>query len=365
MGILSRISAFFSRGNADALSVPPMDGVFKPNNRIEAAERILEAPAIGNLVIVAGQLQFSGGRNIFRPDRVAGTAVSVAALDGDVTMLAAAPNGGLVAATESAGLWSLDGCGKGRQLAVSAEGLSCVTAGLFEDDDTLLLAIGSRRHAMSEWKRDLMSHGATGHVLRHKISTGATEIIADGLAFPYGLARLADGGIAISESWRHRVLSLPTAGRAEPRTLLDELPAYPARLSPSSDGGFWLALFAPRRQLTELVLSDDDYRLEMMATIPPDAWIGPDFADTGDGEQPLQAGSVRQMGIMKPWAPSRAYGLVLRLDRDMKPIASYHSRANGKMHGIASVVEFDGQLYAASRGAGALLRLDLAAGASA
>ena len=103
--------------------------------------------------------------------------------------------------------------------------------------------------------------------------------------------------------------------------------------------------------------------MEMMATIPPEAWIGPDFADSGNEEQPLQAGSVRQMGIMKPWAPSRSYGLVVRLDANMVPAASYHSRADGKVHGIASVVEFEGSLYAASRGAGALVRVDLSSGA--
>src|SRR6185437_8238384 len=127
---------------------------------------------------------------------------------------------------------------------------------------------------------------------------------------------------------------------------------------------YWLAFFAPRRQLTEFVLQEDDYRREMMETIPPESWIGPDFADGSSEEQPLQAGSVRQMGIMKPWAPSRSYGLVVHLDRSMAPTASYHSRADGSTHGVASIVEWGGQLYAASRGAGALIRLGLSASAS-
>lgn len=146
---------------------------------------------------------------------------------------------------------------------------------------------------------------------------------------------------------------------------MPDLPAYPARLTRAGDGGFWLALFAPRRQLTEFVLGEDDYRRDMMATIAPEAWIGPDFAATRDDRQPLQAGSVRQMGIMKPWAPSRSYGLVAKLDRTMTLVASLHSRADGRRHGITAVAEHGGFLYAASRGSGALLRLEPEAEASA
>lgn len=359
MGILSRISALFGRGDEDELSVPAMDGLFKPNTRLDTAERLFAMSGIDNLAVAAGRLHFSSGRCVYRFDFDQLHASPLVELDGVVTMLTAAPDGSVVAAAEGAGLRRIDPGGEVQSLAISGDGSSCVTAGLFENEDTLLLAIGSQRHPMPDWKRDLMSHGTSGNVLRYRLSTGRAERVVDGLAFPYGLARLADGGIAVAESWRHRILSVPPAGRTAATTLLGELPAYPARLSPASDGGFWLALFAPRRQLTELVLNDDDYRLDMMATIPPEAWIGPDLGDGSDEEQPLQAGSVRQMGIMKPWAPSRSYGLVVRLDRDMQPVASYHSRADGRMHGITSVVEMDGHLYAASRGAGMLIRLDL------
>jgi hypothetical protein len=363
MGIFSRISGLFRRGDEDVLSIPPMDGVFKPNSLLDTAGRVLAAPAIDNLVLVAGRLHFSSGKQLCRLDAAHAASEIVADFGADITMLAAAPNGGLAVATEGAGLWLLDTLGGRRKLAFAAEGASCITAGHFEDENTVLLAVGSRRYTMSEWKRDLMSRGATGYVVRYRLSSGKADVMRDGLAFPYGLARLGNGEIVVAESWRHRLI--PMQGARSP--LLAELPAYPARLSPAADGGFWMALFAPRRQLTELVLNDDDYRLEMMATIPPADWIGPDFADSGDGSQPLQAGSVRQMGLMKPWAPSRSYGLVLRLDDALRPVASFHSRADGRIHGIASVMEFEGHLHVASRGAGTLVRLipsvDLSSGA--
>ncbi len=361
MGIFSRIYALFGRGDEDALSVPPMDGVYKPNNRLDTTERVLDLPSIDNLVASPAGLHCSGGNSLFRIDVGNRSTSLVRQFDGPITMLAADPNGDIAVAIEGTGVRIVTPSGDRRQLDLPLEYTSCITASLFDGADNLLLTVGSRQHPMSDWKRDLMSHGATGQLIRHVLSTGKTEVLQSGMAFPYGIARLADGAVAATESWRHRIVALASAGA--PRTLLGELPAYPARLAPASDGGYWLALFAPRRQLTELVLNEDDYRMEMMATILPEAWIGPDFADNGDEEQPLQSGSVRQMGVMKPWAPSRSYGLVVRLDAGMQPVASYHSRADGRTHGIASMVEFEGSLFVASRGAGTLVRLDLTAGA--
>jgi hypothetical protein len=353
MGIFSRIAAFVGRGEEDALSIPPMDGVFKPNTHLDTAERVLDLPEIDNLATSAdGALLCSSGNRLLRIDIKTATTSLVHAFDGAISMIAARPSGGFAVGVEGTGLRILDQAGNARATGLAPEFAACLTAGLFEDDDTLLLAIGSRRNAISDWKRDLMSHGTSGLIVRHSITRGESIVLAEGLAFPYGLAKLPDGTIVATESWRHRVF--PVASHSTP--ILRDLPAYPARLSPASGGGYWLALFAPRRQLTELVLREDDYRLEMMETIPPEAWIGPDFADLGDVDQPLQSGSVRQMGIMKPWAPSRAYGLVVRLDAALQPVASYHSRADGKIHGIASVAELGGSLYAASRGAGALVR---------
>jgi hypothetical protein len=355
MGIFSNLAAMFGRGNEDALSVPAMDGVFKPNTLLDSAEGVLQLPQIDNLAATTETLYCSSGNTLFAIDGTAKHAEPVRQFDGAVTMVAASLSGNRAVGVEGAGVeLFIDDVWRSIELPADCKG--CVIAGLFADGDTLYLAVGSRPHAASDWKRDLMSHGTSGVVLRCQLSTGKVDIVAENLAFPYGLAIMADGQLAVSESWRHRIV---ISGRhvAQEDILIGDLPAYPARLSPAAHGGFWLALFAPRRQLTEFVLREDDYRAEMMATIAPEAWIGPDFADNGGDEQPLQAGSVRQMGIMKPWAPSRSYGMVVRLDNNMKPLGSLHSRADGKMHGIASVVEFGGRLYAASRGSGTLLAI--------
>ncbi len=74
--------------------------------------------------------------------------------------------------------------------------------------------------------------------------------------------------------------------------------------------------------------------------------------------EPVQSGGVRQLGQVTPWAPTRSYGLLVQLDPDFNPTASFHSRADGVRHGVTSAVELGGRVFAASSGAGLLLAID-------
>ena len=79
-----------------------------------------------------------------------------------------------------------------------------------------------------------------------------------------------------------------------------------------------------------MILIEDDYRREMMATIDPSEWVAPDLRQTDDPEQPLLQGTVRQMGILKPWAPSpvlRARGSVRSGDGAGRELAQPGRRA--------------------------------------
>jgi len=67
------------------------------------------------------------------------------------------------------------------------------------------------------------------------------------------------------------------------------------------------------------------------------------------------------MGVVKPWAPPRSYGLVIRLDERGLIRYSLHSRFDGKNHGIVAAVERDGWLYLLSKGRRRLLRVSIAA----
>lgn len=361
MGLGAFVRGLFPAGDA-GISVPAMDGIFKPNNRLEEAERLLSLPAIDNLASTPGGLLCSAGSRLSRIDMNGGspTPVEIAGFSAPVTFVASAPDGRLAVGVEGDGI-HIGQPGAWQRIDPQGVNGSCLTAGAFAPDDTLFVCVGSRKHPARDWKRDLMECGASGEVLAVDAADGSSRVVAGGLAFPNGVALLGDGRLAISESWRHRIVTIDPKSAARPVAILEDLPAYPSRLSSASGGGLWMALFAPRRQLFELVLREDDYRREMMATIDPDEWIGPELAGSARPDQPLSQGSVRQMGVLKPWAPSRSYGLVARCDRNGVPQESWHSRADGSMHGITSVCEQGGDVYATSRGSGTLLRLAAAA----
>jgi len=356
-GFGSALRRLFARDDP-GVSVPAMDGVLKPNNRLEEATRLLALEDIDGLAADGAGLLAACGGDLLRivPEGNAATATTISRFDAPVTFVAAS-DARIAVGLRGAGIALSEG-GDWDIHALPSDLSACMTDADFLPDGRLAVTIGSRRHSDAEWKRDLMEKGRSGCVIAYDTDTRTSRVLAEGLAYPNGIAGVGDGRLAVSESWRHRTLAIAGEGGGGHQVLLDDLPAYPARLSAAAGGGLWMALFAPRRQLFEMVLREDDYRNEMIATIDPDAWIGPALGVSNAPDQPLQQGAVRQMGILKPWAPSSTYGLVVRCDAAGRPVASYHSRADGTMHGVTAVCETEDGVFAASRGAGMLLRLD-------
>jgi hypothetical protein len=343
------------------VAVPAMDGPYKPNNHLEQAERLFALPEVDNLALAAGAAYCTSGPALYRVDLESGLTKpsEIKRFDAPILFVVAGADDRLIVGVDSDGIHLDAGSGQWRRLGIPPALAGCMTAATLLPDGGLVLCVGSTRNRAADWKRDLMELGASGVAVVVDLANGAVRDIASGLAFPYGAMPMDDGSVAISETWRHRVIRLSTMGRAKPQTLLDDLPGYPARMAKAADGGFWLTLFAPRRQLFELLLIEDDYRREMIGSIDADEWIGPDLRHSEAPEQPLQQGSVRQMGQIKPWAPSRSYGLVVRCDKTGSPIKSWHSRADGSLHGVTSVAEWRDSLLVASRGAGVVSRFSV------
>jgi len=142
--------------------------------------------------------------------------------------------------------------------------------------------------------------------------------------------------------------------------VFDRLPGYPSRITPATAGGFWLSVFAARTQLVEFVLRETAFRKRMMAEIDPEYWIAPALSSGRTFLEPMQGAHIKTMGILKPWAPPRSYGLVIRLSPEGLPRYSLHSRVDGKNHGVVTAVECAGTLYALAKGSRRLLRLTIA-----
>ena len=343
---------FFGRGS-HAVTVPSMDGALRPNSGLDQAVEAFGTPEADNLVRLGFDLLLSSGAALlrWRPDTAA---IEVDRFEADITALCPLSDGQLAVALDGGEILLWQGQTTRRLLSARKAGLQAITALVEMAPGQVALANGSSKCHASEWTADLMQRNAAGSVHRLEIGSDQVKELASGLAWPAGLAVTAEG-LAVSEAWTHRVVLVPKAGGA-PKTVLAHLPGYPGRLQTDGQGGYWLCVFAPRSQLIEMVLRERAYRVRMMAEVPRDLWMAPAYRSGVSFKEPLQGGALKQLGILKPWAPTRSYGLLVRLDAKFSPTASLHSRADGKRHGVTSAaVDGEGRLYACSRGAGLIL----------
>ncbi len=346
---------FLGRGAA-AVTVPPLDGALKPNTRLDEAPEGIEAHEPDDIVVANGVTHFSAGKQLFRVDEH-GAGIAAFEASGVITALAASPKGNIAVASESGGIKLLDASG-GAVAVAGGHDWTCITAIAFVDEGTLLVCVGSTRNPIADWQRDLLSAGKSGEIWTLDITSGAATRIARDLAYPNGIVVDTDGTIVISESWNKHLVRLTLAGKLIGQ-VMEDLPGYPARISRNSRGGYWLSLFAPRSQLIEFVLREPAYRKAMMAEVAPEFWIAPALRSGTSFHEPMQGGALKQMGILKPWAPTRSYGLAVELTPDFEPVRSLHSRAGGKRHGITATVENGNRLWLASKGGNEVVAIEL------
>lgn len=129
-------------------------------------------------------------------------------------------------------------------------------------DGTIYFTDASARFAPAQWGGtyeasvlDIMEQSATGRVLAHDPTTGATRIVAQGLSFANGIALSSDGqSLFVTETGRYRVWKIDAhardldvqSGSPQAKVLLDNLPGYPDNLMRGRDGRIWVGLFKPR-----------------------------------------------------------------------------------------------------------------------
>lgn len=341
--VMRLIDGFFGRGEA-AVTVPPLDGAMLPNRALDDAALRVPVADADCLAAADGRLYLSAGCDVLAERD--GLFVTHRRFDTAVAALAPFA-GGLAVALEDGALHVEGGRFGGARIDT---GLRCITA-IAAEGEAILVANGSDHHGPVAWQRDLLERGVSGSLWRIAVGTGTSERIAAGLAWPAGVT-VDDLGVVVSEAWRHRIV------RPGGAVLHGDLPGYPGRLAAGS-GGYWMAMFAPRSQLVEFVLREPAFRRRMMAEVPEPYWIAPKLRAGRSFYESLQGGGVKQLGILKPWAPTMSAGFCVRLDKGFQPRASLQSRADGTTHGVTSAIEHAGALWAAARGDGVVVRIPL------
>ncbi len=347
-------------GGQDA--IPPLDGALSPNDRLDATTPIGEPlPGVDDVIAdAAGAVYASAGRQVLKltgPDFTQRTLI--AEFEGDAGGLALHPDGRLLVCVAGRGLAAIDPGKPAPRFVEGAGGKSF--AGLLSaavaPDGRIFAVEGSTGRAPDQWRRDLMEKRSNGRLVAISGALDKAEVVRDGLGYPYGVAVSADGtSLWFTESWAHRICRLPLDRLGEtPEAVVGNLPGYPARLHRDGDGGFLLALFARRTHLIEFVLKEDDFREEMIANMKPDYWIAPALAGGADCLEPMQIGQVKALGIQKPWAPPRSYGLLVHLDGEGEATDSLHSRTGGRFHGVTGACATPQGVVIAAKGTGRLL----------
>jgi strictosidine synthase-like protein len=348
--------------DADQHAIPSMDGALSPNQALDHCRAIGEPlPGVDDVAEAPdGSLYVSAGRRVLRLSGTGYAARTVfAEFAGAAGGLALHPDGRLLVCIAGHGLAAVDAAGRQRWLnQVDDQPLHCLTSVAAAPDGSIFLSEGSRQHASEAWCRDLMQKNQSGRLIRCEAELGSPKVLLRDLPWPNGVALAADGRtLWFTEAWSHRVCraAIEGPGLGAIAAVIGNLPGYPARLSPAAAGGFWLAVFALRTHLIEFVLREDDFREEMMRTIAPEHWIAPALSTSGDALEPMQSGGIKALGIQKPWAPPRSYGLALRFDEKGEVRESLHSRVGGRYHGITAARETAQGLVIVSKGHGRLL----------
>ncbi len=363
---LKRAYANFRGFDIDGSTVPPMDGPLRPNSALDVATKVLTLADVDNLVADQSGNYCSVGNELFalRKQGDAGyEPIAIRKFDAPISALASDTAGALAIGLDGRGILIQGGRHDGRIVEGTADDrFGCITALCFVSPDTLLIANGSSKYRAADWKRDLMTKGESGSVWKVDLKPGAPAPIklADHLRFPSGVG-IAGDRVFIAEAWGHCVRAVALGGGAV-EMALPGLPAYPGRMARARDGGFWLALFAPRNALVEFVLKEDDYRRRMTATIDPEYWIAPSLLAGRSFLEPIQGGTRKKLNMLKPWAPMWSGGLVAKCDKDMRPLRSFHSRSDGNVHGVTSLCEVDGNLLVGAKGSGLVVSLPIFGG---
>jgi sugar lactone lactonase YvrE len=351
--------------NKEMHAIPVLDGAFSPNSRLDRS-RALGEPIVRPDDFVLGPdgaLYVSSETTVLRCTGADYTERAMfARLPGTVGALAWTRDDRLLAGVSGVGIVALSLDGREVGLLGDATGtrIECPTAVTVADDGTVYLCDGSRSNRPEDWLPDLMQRRPpSGRLITCAEDLTGAAVIADELDWPNGVAVSHDGrGVLTTEAWAHRLTAFARNGGAR-RPVVKNYAAYPARIAADPAGGYWMAFFGMRTQLVEFVLRERDFCEAMMARVPRELWIGPSLEGRFDHREPTQIGRIKKLGIQKPWAPPRSYGLVARLGPDGEAVESLHSRVDGQLHGVTAVRRVGSRVLAVVKGRDRLVELAL------
>lgn len=354
---------FRDRDIAGAHVKPVLDGAFSSNRKLDRAQVLDNEITAPDDILPApdGKFYVSSGETIrvFKNEDFVEPRL-FASLDAQVGGLGWSGDGHLLACVAGRGVCMLSEEGTVIKCLESVEGedLKCPTAITTSQDGTIFITNGSRHNPTDQWLQDLMANEeGSGRLVAWDTEINESRVVYKGLSWPAGaVVSHNQEEVWVTEAWAHKLCAVNRAS-GELRYIIDNYAGYPWRITQGAYGDYWLAFFALRSQLIDFVLRERDYCDKMMAQVPPEYWVGPALSSKSHYLHPSQYGRIKTLGVQKPWAPARSYGLIARLDSEGVATESFHSRVGGKVHGMTSVRCVGDRVIACSKGDDKILEL--------
>lgn len=233
--------------------------------------------------------------------------------------------GNLIVADANKGLLSIAPEGSVSVLTTESDGLPfrCTNVVDIAADGTIYFSDASYKYPLSNYKADLIEHGANGRLLSYNPDTKITSTLLRNLSFANGVAVSPDQlFVLVVETGKYRIHRYWLKGSKQGQSdiFIDNLPGFPDGLSSNRRDKFWLALVTPR-----------DKTLDTLLPYPS-----------------LRKVILRLPKFLQP-APKR-YSFVLGLDANGSVTANLQNGSPDCYAQIANAVEHNGFLYFGSIG---------------
>lgn len=256
---------------------PPLEGVYALNDRLKGIERLAPDAGIGpeGVAIDAAGNVYTGyvdGR-IVRVGADGKTVEELANTGGRPLGLVPGPDGSLLIADAYKGLLQLRD-GKIEVLSTTAEDLPF---GFTDDvdwrpgDRHAYFTDASWKFGFGEHVADALEHGGNGRLLAYDLQTGKTQVLMRNLQFANGVAVGPNGDyVLVNITAEYRVLRYWLKGEKAGTydVFIDNLPGFPDNITFNGKDRFWLALFAPRDPLLDLLLPHGPFLRQVVGRLP-------------------------------------------------------------------------------------------------
>lgn len=210
---------------------------------------------------------------------------------------------------------------------------------------------GSTKWNLDNFMYSVLERQSDGRVLKYDPKTKKVTVVVDGIVFANGVQLADENSLLICESDLHRIIRYYHQGpkKGQNEVFVDELPGFPDNIRPSSSGGYWVGIVAPRNDTNRLtidILLDHPTILRLFVRA---------FHLAGSVANFL--GNLFPCQCLKDWAHQvhsgkifsfdSGYSMAVEVNKDGKALRSLMGPSQTYGH-ISHILEHKGSLYLGS-----------------